>query len=359
MILQFLLYTIIILSIINICIIAVGKNKELFEKVLLWENLFVLVHISYVFIIGWNTSKYYGVKQMVPFPLIYGPLLYLALRVLAENKLNPVNIVIHFSPFIFSGICFIFAIFKSSESFDTFYTTINGVSFCLSFGGYAIWGMNFSSNNHIKRFFIKYLFILSSIILLIFLSFLTAVILFNKPLFDANFSPGTTVRFLMYTCFLVHLITVFYYLQKREKIQREILMSSVTIPLSEPQKPKYSKSLLKDDYQTSYVKRLENLMSENQIFLDPDLSIEKLAKLLFISPHHLSQILNLNMGTTFYDFVNQARVEFACELIRTDALLSVESLARQSGFNSRISFNRQFKVVTGMTPTQFKAHQSS
>lgn len=100
--------------------------------------------------------------------------------------------------------------------------------------------------------------------------------------------------------------------------------------------------------------RLEQAMSERQLFLRNDLSLGDLADELGLSPHKVSQLLNQEIGMTFYAFVNRARVDYACELLRTTER-SVLDVAFASGFNNKASFYTAFRQHTGTTPSEYRA----
>jgi len=91
-------------------------------------------------------------------------------------------------------------------------------------------------------------------------------------------------------------------------------------------------------------------------YLDPDLSSEQLATSLGLSRHHLSQLLTESLQTTFYDFINQYRVEKAMQLLQSDNYREAKILhiAYDCGFSNKSTFLRSFRKVTGLTPTEFR-----
>lgn len=101
--------------------------------------------------------------------------------------------------------------------------------------------------------------------------------------------------------------------------------------------------------------RLEKLIQTHQPHLDEAISLGKLASLLGITPHQLSELLNIHMSISFYDYLNNLRYEESIKLLQ-DAKqeYSITDIAYRSGFNNRNSFYKIFKQKTGLTPTQFK-----
>lgn len=118
---------------------------------------------------------------------------------------------------------------------------------------------------------------------------------------------------------------------------------------------KYEKSEIKEADLNRYKKRLLDFMSNEKPYLDNELNIHKLAKSVEITSHQLSQVLNTALNKSFYDFVNSYRVdEFKSRLEDEDSSnYTLLAIAMDSGFNSKSSFNRVFKQITGETPSVY------
>ncbi|MBU42362.1 MAG: hypothetical protein CMN76_04020 [Spirochaetaceae bacterium] len=101
-------------------------------------------------------------------------------------------------------------------------------------------------------------------------------------------------------------------------------------------------------------RKLDLLMEEERLFCDEDLSQERLAELLGISRHQFSELLRVVYGTNFYAFLNRYRIGYARESLLADPERSVLSIALSAGFNSKSTFNAEFKKQTGMTPVQYR-----
>ena len=97
-------------------------------------------------------------------------------------------------------------------------------------------------------------------------------------------------------------------------------------------------------------------MQKQKVFLDPEITIDKLAGMVNTNRHFLSQVLNERAGQSFYDYINQYRVDEAKRLLRAPEYSNqkIASIAYDAGFNSLSAFNEVFKKVTGATPSQFK-----
>jgi len=122
---------------------------------------------------------------------------------------------------------------------------------------------------------------------------------------------------------------------------------------------KYTKSGLSDAQMEIYKQRLANLMHLELAFLKPDLTLPGLAALVECSVNHLSQVINSGFAMSFFDYLNQYRVEYAKQLLkRQDGRhQSVLSIAFAVGFNSNSSFYTAFKKSSGQTPAQYRRTQ--
>jgi len=106
---------------------------------------------------------------------------------------------------------------------------------------------------------------------------------------------------------------------------------------------------------------LKSVMQTEKPYLDPELTIYTLAKLLEIPSHQLSRLLNTHMNQSFFEFVNRYRVDEFRNLLLTHEYrhYSILAIALEAGFNSKASFNRIFKNMTGLTPTEYKKRIAS
>ncbi len=88
-------------------------------------------------------------------------------------------------------------------------------------------------------------------------------------------------------------------------------------------------------------------------FSDP-LTLEELAGLAGISPHYFSALFKKVFSISLWDYILSKRVEHAIHLMLTEGERTMLEIATLSGFNNTANFNKQFKRLTGMTPTQYR-----
>lgn len=123
-----------------------------------------------------------------------------------------------------------------------------------------------------------------------------------------------------------------------------------------PQKePKYSRSTLTKDQSQQYLKKIQDCMNRDSLYLNPNLNLSSLAESIGLTPDHLSQVINQELSVNFYDFVNQFRIKEAQKRLLDPQYsnYSILGIALDCGFSSKSSFNRIFKKHLGITPSQF------
>lgn len=137
-----------------------------------------------------------------------------------------------------------------------------------------------------------------------------------------------------------------------------LYMAVLTIYLRSPDNKTpaqpYANKKLPADEVIVLQQQLEQLMQTQQLFLDANLSLAKVAKLLGCSVPRLSQLLNDNLQRSFNDYINIHRIQFARQLIEQQKPLKMADLAEQCGFNSLSTFYAAFKKVTLLTPARYK-----
>lgn len=124
---------------------------------------------------------------------------------------------------------------------------------------------------------------------------------------------------------------------------------------------KYKHSPLKNQEIKKHVELINRFFQENEAYLSSDFSLAILSKAVEIPKHHLSQIINATMQTTFYDLLNTKRIEYAMKRLKEGGklYLTLEGLGYECGFNSKSAFFYHFKKNTGKTPGQFKKEIST
>lgn len=124
-------------------------------------------------------------------------------------------------------------------------------------------------------------------------------------------------------------------------LDREVILAEKLSPIS--------------DHDEAFVHTLLGYMKGKKPHLNPELTISKLSHDLGCTPEYLSGIINGRLNMNFFDFVNHHRIE-EFKLLASNPnsqKLTLISLAYDSGFNSKATFNRVFKKEVGCTPSEY------
>jgi AraC-like DNA-binding protein len=119
------------------------------------------------------------------------------------------------------------------------------------------------------------------------------------------------------------------------------------------------KSLLKAEKIPELEIKLEQLMMREQVFTDPELSLNTLAQKLGISLSQLSEYLNTVKKVNFHQFIGRYRIEAAQKLLAEKPRMAIIEAAFEVGYNTLSSFNRMFKAITGKAPREFRRGERS
>ncbi len=119
---------------------------------------------------------------------------------------------------------------------------------------------------------------------------------------------------------------------------------------------KYRNSILTKPESQALFQKLMTVMINTKPFLDNDITLSKLALQLETKPYLLSQVINENFYTNFFDFINAYRVdEVKVRLISPEyTKLTIAAIAYDCGFNSISSFNSAFKKKEKVSPRKYR-----
>jgi len=117
---------------------------------------------------------------------------------------------------------------------------------------------------------------------------------------------------------------------------------------------KYARSSLDQPTRSRIQRKLHHAMTTAQGFRDSGLTLRGLCEQINENPHYVSQVINQDLQSNFYDFVNSHRIEAAQRALALEPHEAVLEIALDVGFNSKSTFNAAFRRHTGMTPTEYR-----
>lgn len=100
--------------------------------------------------------------------------------------------------------------------------------------------------------------------------------------------------------------------------------------------------------------QLESLMEDDKVFLEKGLTVSMLSRMMGTNRTYLTCVLNYCYNTNFSDFINRARVKHAQQIMMKNDDDIMEVVGENSGFSSKTSFFRSFKVIANCSPVEWK-----
>ncbi|UKB84457.1 AraC family transcriptional regulator [Chryseobacterium sp. MEBOG06] len=137
-----------------------------------------------------------------------------------------------------------------------------------------------------------------------------------------------------------------------------ILFSKKEEQLPVKETERYSNKKISEEQADNIVSRLERLMDAEELYKNPNLKLNDLASRMNMSTHQLSQLLNDNLEKSFSLYINEYRINEACEKIESGSYLKIEEIGYEVGFNSKSTFFSTFKKIKNTTPLLYKHSQT-
>ena len=121
-------------------------------------------------------------------------------------------------------------------------------------------------------------------------------------------------------------------------------------------KPKEKEVAVAVEISPEAIARIRNTMEKHQLYLKQNLNIEDFARQVGIHYREVSNIINKEFNTNFFEFVNEYRVNKAKQMLLDPqcSTMTILDILLESGFNSKSSFHRFFKRYTGMSAAEFR-----
>jgi len=163
-------------------------------------------------------------------------------------------------------------------------------------------------------------------------------------------STGSTIAIYLSRIILFLFINIIIY----KGLKEPLIWHGETSILNNKKQP-LSKTL-----QDKYLEKLLSYTREYKPYLNPEITLEKLATFVDIPPRSLSWILNDCLKQSFYDFINYYRIKESKKIFKdfSSNHKTVLEVLYEVGFNSKSSFNTAFKKYNKITPTEYRKLKS-
>ncbi len=365
----------IFLSLFLAALLFVKKNKTMADNILgIWMVVIGIELASYyIYFLGYWDKYPHLVGITSPFPLLFGPLLYLYVDFSLRKKqyFRPKD-WLHFIPFVITYLAmtpFLFGYsaeqkrLADSLDFNSEFKSFFIFGFTMFFITAVVYPIfayrkitnyqkyisdNFAYKESIS---LKWLKILIWGAAAVFLSVIAIFLLQEGLKIDFGFKGDIIPDILV----VIFVAVLGFFGIRQQGIFTDVVVSQKEMDDSMQEKESYKRSGLKSSDAEILHQRLLDLMDNEKPYLEPKLSLSQLAEKLTITPNNLSQIINQCDEKNFYDFVNGYRVQEFISLATSpqNKNMNLLGIALDAGFNSKSSFNQVFKKTTGKTPREY------
>lgn len=225
---------------------------------------------------------------------------------------------------------------------DTAYVAIYGV-------GYAVWTIfairrynlrlhqQFSYEENINLNWLR--------IILVFFFMILSLWILDCLHINADIESAYMLGSLVMWMFLA------YFIYRHQNVIGELKISSS--PALNEETAEEETERAPEEGESALARKIRELFEEEKIYLNPNLKLADIARMTGTNRTYVSRFFNEERQTTFFDYVNTYRVEHAKRLLaETDEKL--DSVAEQSGFNSRQSLHRVFTRMAGESPERYR-----
>lgn len=344
------------------------KHRTVNNTILAIELLILGINILFSFFESYNHDHYFAYPWMInissPLVMLHGPMLWFYTKSLTSLRFyfKPIYLI-HFIPYFIILIYHVFAFYihtpaekvalAQSESFvKTFLYNFLLAFMILTIFSYLISCILLIKKHeknirnifsHIENIDLNWLKVV--IYGTIFTFFITYIVIISNEIYHfTTFKNSEAIGYCL-ASFLILVLGIY-------GIKQTQIFTSLGNPVTE------SFTSVENIAEEQSVTDLKKIMIEKKPYLDPELNISRLSEHTGLTVTQLSSLLNNTLQVTFFDFINQYRInEFKVQVVNPENKnLTLLGIGLNCGFNSKATFNRVFKNHMNITPKEYKDH---
>jgi AraC-like DNA-binding protein len=278
----------------------------------------------------------------------YGPLLYFQYRRFTRQPLTRPMQLLHLLPFFTGFTLYLSCIITRLPLYNPdLFQSLSGIYVFLltgslaGYNGYIWWVV--TKRVQLPEKERKILQQVSSLFLGII--GVTQLLKYLAAYWQLDFEPHT-IAYLVFGIISL-LFLRFFFTRPPEKTDTELIVRE------DKETGLYEKSGMTGLQMSEHFAALEQLMQQEKLFLNPELSLEDLAGRLSLPRQYMSQVLNQKARKNFYGYINEYRVKEMVRLMQQEPDGRILEMALRVGFHSKTTLNTYFKKVTGLSPSQY------
>tara|TARA_R110002111_G_scaffold88495_6_gene138169 strand:+ start:105 stop:947 length:843 start_codon:yes stop_codon:yes gene_type:complete len=143
-------------------------------------------------------------------------------------------------------------------------------------------------------------------------------------------------------------------LSHQNKIERVATLLKILNLISTAESTPLSSFVYKKMYTDDEGKRMNDVFEyAMEKFYEP-ITLEEIADKAHMNKNSFCRYFKKRTNKTFFQFLIEIRIENACKLITSSPDLSIAMISEQCGFGTIANFNRKFKEIKGLTPTDYR-----
>ncbi|GAA4272936.1 AraC family transcriptional regulator [Aquimarina gracilis] len=142
--------------------------------------------------------------------------------------------------------------------------------------------------------------------------------------------------------------------KKKNRLDRLIIFLQILKILGQNRGETISNSVSKKNYSDNEGQRMAKVFQLVMNNFYRDITLSEVSGIANMTPNAFCRYFRQRTNKTFFQFLTEVRIENCCNLLSKDQEISIAEVSYSSGFKNLSHFNRKFKKIKGLTPSQFK-----
>ncbi|MCG8307795.1 MAG: helix-turn-helix transcriptional regulator [Cytophagales bacterium] len=355
------------------------KKKEVADYILaaLFLTLCYQLAVNFIIVTDYREKFIHLVGTAGPMSMLYGPLLFFFIKnYISQNHEFKLKYLFHFVPFAIDHLVGFktFYLQSGEEKLEDLLEIMAGqpdadLSIFLMLRSlipilYCIWSIKVLTvhRKNLKNIYsftsekltLDWLWYLAWSMLVVGVS----AFLINATIVFFDVADWIQLRKIIVSISAIWIFFLGYYSIRKTPFYRSYHIEGVnTLEFDKVsrQPDKYERTRLKEEEIPELKEKLLEYLEDEKPYLNKNLTIGELAESIHVQTYQLSQLINDQLGKSFFELINSYRVEEVKGRFFDPKYnnLTLLGIAMECGFNSKASFNRIFKQHAGQTPTEY------
>ncbi len=148
----------------------------------------------------------------------------------------------------------------------------------------------------------------------------------------------------------------FLSLKESSKLERFVILLSILKLMSKAKKQPLSSFIYKKNFTVNEGKRMQDVMSYTMDHFHQSISLDRISEVASMTKNAFCKYFKKRTNKTYLQFLTELRIEHACKLLLQQPEGSIALISEECGFGNVSNFNRQFKFLKKMNPSEYRHH---